>query len=81
VLPPARTLVCAGLVGIVPLALGNLAWDYGVRRGDRLLLAVLAYATPLVSTLILVAAGFAAPSLGLFIGGGMIVTAGVIATR
>jgi hypothetical protein len=45
------------------------------------MLAVLAYATPLVSTLILVAAGFAVPSIGLFIGGGMIVAAGIVAAR
>lgn len=81
VVPPADTLVYTLLGGIIPLALGNLAWDYGVRRGDRVLLAVLAYATPLVSALILVATGFASPTLGLLAGGMMIVVAGIISAR
>lgn len=81
VLPPAGTLICTLLVGIVPLALGNLAWDHGVRRGDRVLLSVLAYATPLVSALILIVAGYASPTVGLLAGGLMIVAAGIISTR
>ncbi|WP_119389400.1 DMT family transporter [Taklimakanibacter lacteus] len=80
-IPPAGTLICSVLVGIIPLALGNLAWDYGIRRGDRVLLSVLAYATPLVSALILIAAGFASPTRGLLAGGIMIVVAGVISAR
>lgn len=81
VIPPTGTLICTVLVGIIPLALGNLAWDYGIRRGDRVVLSVLAYATPLVSALILIAAGFASPTLGLLAGGLMIVLAGIISTR
>jgi drug/metabolite transporter (DMT)-like permease len=81
VIPPTGTIICTVLVGIIPLALGNLAWDYGIRRGDRVVLSVLAYATPLVSALILIAAGFASPTLGLLAGGLMIVLAGIISTR
>jgi drug/metabolite transporter (DMT)-like permease len=68
-------------VGAVPLALGNLAWDHGVRKGDHVLLATLAYATPLVSALLLVAAGLAAPTFGLAASALLIVAAGVIAGR
>lgn len=81
VIPPIGTLICTLLVGVVPLALGNLAWDYGIRRGDRVLLSVLAYATPLVSALILIAAGFASPTIGLLAGGITIVAAGIISAR
>lgn len=81
VVPSAGTMISSLLVGIVPLALGNLAWDHGIRRGDRVLLSVLAYATPLVSALILIAAGYASPTLGLLAGGLMIVAAGIISTR
>ena len=81
VIPPTGTIICTVLVGIIPLALGNLAWDYGIRRGDRVVLSVLAYATPLVSALILIAAGFASPTLGLLAGGLLIVLAGIISTR
>lgn len=81
IIPPAGPLISAVLIGIVPLALGNLAWDHGIRRGDRVLLSVMAYATPLVSALILIAAGFASPTLGLLVGGLMIVGAGIVSSR
>lgn len=81
VLPTGSALLSAVLVGAVPLALGNLAWDHGIRRGDRVLLAVLAYATPLVSALLLVATGFAEATLGLLFGGVLIVAAGIISAR
>lgn len=79
--PSAGSLASTLLVGVFPLTLGNLAWDYGIRRGDRVLLSVLAYATPLVSALILIATGFASPTLGLVLGGIMIVGAGIISAR
>jgi drug/metabolite transporter (DMT)-like permease len=69
------------LVGAVPLALGNLAWDHGVRKGDKVLLATLAYATPLVSALLLITAGLAAPTLGLLAGAALIVAAGIVASQ
>lgn len=81
VVPPASALLSAILVGAVPLALGNLAWDHGIRRGDRVLLAVLAYATPLVGALMLVAAGFAEATAGLLFGGILIVAGGIISSR
>lgn len=81
VVPPASALFSAILVGIVPLGLGNLAWDHGIRRGDRVLLAVFAYATPLVSALMLVAAGFAEATAGLLVGGVLIVAGGIISAR
>lgn len=81
VVPTALGLLSTVLVGIVPLALGNLAWDHDVRRGDRVLLATLAYATPLVAALLLVAFGFAQATAGLLVGGLLIVTAGVVSAR
>ncbi|MGH6880221.1 DMT family transporter [Hypericibacter sp.] len=81
VAPTPQALIGTALVGIAPLGLGNLAWDHGVRKGNRLLLATLAYATPLVSALFLIAAGLATPTLGLLGGAALIVTAGVIAAK
>jgi drug/metabolite transporter (DMT)-like permease len=81
VTPPPAALAGTLLVGGVPLALGNLAWDHGVRKGDRVLLATLAYATPLVSALLLISAGLAVPTLGLLGGAVLIVAAGIAATR
>jgi drug/metabolite transporter (DMT)-like permease len=81
VMPEPTALLSAVLVGVIPLALGNLAWDYGVRRGDRVLLAVMAYATPLVSALLLISVGLADATIGLLFGGALIVVAGILSAR
>lgn len=46
-------------LGFGPVGLAFYVWDIGVKRGDIQLLGVTAYAAPLLSTLMLVAAGFA----------------------
>ena len=78
VLPTIPALLAATAVGIAPLALANLAWDHGMRRGDSQLLASMAYATPLVGAVLLILAGFATFSLSLLIGALMIVGAGMV---
>ena len=78
VLPSWGALAAAIVVGVAPLALANLAWDRGLRRGDGRLLAVMAYATPLASALILIAVGLASPTPGLLAGAGMIIGAGLL---
>jgi drug/metabolite transporter (DMT)-like permease len=54
-------------LGVGPVGLAFYVWDYGVKHGDIRLLGVAAYAAPVLSTLILVAAGVAraTPALGL----------------
>jgi drug/metabolite transporter (DMT)-like permease len=54
-------------LGAGPVGLAFYLWDVGCKRGDIQLLGVGAYAAPLVSTIVLVAAGQApaTPSLGL----------------
>jgi len=81
VMPEPTALLSAVLVGVIPLALGNLAWDHGIRRGDRVLLAVMAYATPLVGAVILILFGFANATIGLLLGGALIVAAGIVSAR
>jgi drug/metabolite transporter (DMT)-like permease len=49
-------------LGLGPVGLAFYVWDIGVKRGDIQLLGVASYAAPLLSTLVLVAAGFAEPS-------------------
>ncbi|NNK15403.1 MAG: EamA family transporter, partial [Sulfitobacter sp.] len=51
----------AGL-GLGPVGLAFFVWDIGVKQGDIQLLGTSSYAAPLLSTLVLVAAGVAAPS-------------------
>ena len=79
---PARAAQWAAIVGLGlgPVGLAFYVWDYGVKHGDIRLLGVAAYAAPVLSTLILVAAGFApaTPSLGaacaLIVGGAIVAT-------
>ena len=49
-------------LGLGPVGLAFYVWDIGVKRGDIQLLGVASYAAPLLSTLVLVIAGVAAPS-------------------
>lgn len=69
------------LSGSVSTALPNFAWDVGIRRGNRLLLAVFAYATPLISALFLITFGYAEATLSLLAGGTLIVVGSIISAR
>lgn len=52
-------------LGLGPVGLAFYAWDHAVKHGDIGLIGILSYGAPLFSTLILVAAGLAEPSLAL----------------
>ena len=78
VIPSIGGIAAAAAVGIVPLALGNLVWDEGFRRGDSRSLAVMAYATPLCSALLLSVLGLEAFSWSLIVGAVVIVIAGFL---
>jgi drug/metabolite transporter (DMT)-like permease len=57
VLPDARQWLAVVLLGAGPLGAAFFLWDAGMKRGDPRLLGTLAYAVPVASTLLLVAAG------------------------
>jgi drug/metabolite transporter (DMT)-like permease len=78
IMPDLGALAASAAVGIVPLASGNLVWDEGFRRGDSQLLAVMAYATPLCSALLLIALGLESLTPGLLLGAVLIVIAGFL---
>ncbi|MFC5385652.1 DMT family transporter [Aquamicrobium segne] len=50
-------------LGLMPVGAAFYAWDIGVKRGDIQVLGAASYAAPLLSTLVLIATGFAEPSL------------------
>jgi drug/metabolite transporter (DMT)-like permease len=68
-------------LGLGPVGLAFYVWDHGVKHGDIKLLGVAAYSAPVLSTLALVAAGFAAPSASLAIACLLIVAGAFIAAR
>ena len=67
----------AGL-GLGPVGLAFFTWDYGVKHGNIKLLGTLSYAAPLLSTLVLVLAGVAAPSITL-LWAALLITGGAVA--
>ncbi|MER9843882.1 EamA family transporter [Mesorhizobium australicum] len=50
-------------LGLMPVGAAFYAWDIGVKRGNIQVLGAASYAAPLLSTLVLIAAGAAEPSL------------------
>ncbi|WP_029040698.1 aromatic amino acid exporter YddG [Cucumibacter marinus] len=58
---PADTMQWLAVLGLGlgPVGLAFFVWDHGVKHGDIQLLGTSAYAAPLLSTLILMATGFA----------------------
>ncbi|MFH5923309.1 aromatic amino acid exporter YddG [Roseomonas xinghualingensis] len=57
VAPDARQLLSALLLGLGPVGAAFFLWDVGMKRGDPRFLGTLAYAVPVVSTLLLLLAG------------------------
>jgi drug/metabolite transporter (DMT)-like permease len=78
VMPTIGGATAAAVIGIVPAGLANLAWDEGFRRGDSRLLAIMAYATPLCSALILAVLRLELFTWRLVIGALVIVLAGMM---
>lgn len=68
-------------LGVIPLGLGFYAWDYGVKHGDIMVLGAISYAAPLLSTLVLVAAGQANLSWPISIGCIAITAGAIIAAK
>ena len=73
-------LALAGL-GIGPVGAAFLLWDIGMKKGNVPLLGVLSYASPILSTALLVALGLAQATWSLAIACGLMVVAAIIATR
>ena len=67
-------------LGLGPVGIAFYVWDIGMKRGDIRLLGVASYATPVLSTLLLVAGGYAEASLTLALSCGLIVAGALVAT-
>ena len=69
------------LLGLGPMGTAFYLWDIAMKRGDPRVIGVLAYATPLLSTALLVAVTGRALTASLAAATAMVVAAAVIATR
>jgi drug/metabolite transporter (DMT)-like permease len=67
-------------LGLGPVGAAFYVWDIGMKRGDIRFLGVASYATPVLSTLLLVVAGYAEPTLTLALACGLIVAGALVAT-
>ena len=69
------------MLGLLPLGLGFYAWDIGVKKGDVMVLGASSYAAPLLSTLVLVAAGYASASWSIALACVLITAGAAIAAK
>ncbi|WP_298960168.1 EamA family transporter [uncultured Methylobacterium sp.] len=67
-------------LGVGPVGAAFYLWDIGMKRGDIRLLGVASYAAPVLSTLVLVAAGYAPATWNLALACGLIVMGALVAT-
>jgi drug/metabolite transporter (DMT)-like permease len=80
---PGDWVAWAALIGlgVGPVGAAFLLWDIGMKRGNVSLLGVLSYASPVISTGLLVALGFTEATWLLAIACALMVAAAMIATR
>lgn len=68
-------------LGLGPVGAAFFVWDYGVKKGDIKALGAISYASPLISTVLLIATGQAQPTLAVLLGCLAIVGGAVLAAR
>jgi drug/metabolite transporter (DMT)-like permease len=68
-------------LGVGPVGAAFYSWDIGMKRGDIRVLGAASYATPLLSTLFLILAGYATPSATIAIAAALIAGGGLIAAK
>ena len=68
-------------LGLGPVGAAFFLWDIGMKNGDVSLLGALSYAAPVISTAMLVLAGYAAPSWSFAIAVLLMVAAAIVAAR
>jgi drug/metabolite transporter (DMT)-like permease len=68
-------------LGLGPVGLAFFVWDYGVKRGDIKALGACSYASPLLSTILLILAGKAEATATVLVACLLIVGGAVIASR
>ena len=80
---PAGPLAWAAVVtlGLGPVGLAFYLWDAGMKHGNVQLLGTLAYATPLLSTLLMTGLGLSATSSTVWLAAALITAGAALATR
>ncbi len=68
-------------LGLFPVGAAFYAWDFGVKRGNIQVLGASSYAAPLLSTLVLIAAGAAEPTVRVLLACLLITLGAVLAAK
>ena len=68
-------------LGLGPTGSAFYLWDHAVKRGDIRALGALSYATPILSTALLIACGVAEPTIGLLLAALLVTAGAVLASR
>jgi drug/metabolite transporter (DMT)-like permease len=79
--PTGGEWLALAALGVGPLGLAFLAWDYGTKHGDLPVLGTIAYGAPVLSTLLLVLLGLAPATVELVAACVLVVGGAWIATR
>jgi drug/metabolite transporter (DMT)-like permease len=78
-LPPAGAWWAILMLGLGPVGAAFFLWDFGMKRGEIRLLGLASYATPVISTLVLILAGAAQASPVLLVACALIVAGALVA--
>ena len=80
---PESTLQWCAVIGlgIAPVGAAFYAWDIGMKHGDIRVLGAASYATPLLSTMFLIVAGYAKASANIALAAVLIAGGGLIAAK
>lgn len=68
-------------LGIGPLGIAFFTWDYGLKNGDIQVLGAASYAAPVLSTLVLIATGFAQFSMTIALACALVTGGAVLAAK
>jgi len=81
VMPSPEAWLAIAALGIGPTGSAFFLWDIGMKQGDPRLLGTLAYATPVLSTVLLCLGGYAPWTLALASAALLVAAGGVLASR
>ena len=80
VTPTMTEFLASIMLGLGPVGGAFYVWDIGMKKGDIKFLGTLAYATPLLSTLLLILMGLANSSFNVWIACGLIITGSLVSS-
>ncbi|WP_041958481.1 aromatic amino acid exporter YddG [Sulfurospirillum arsenophilum] len=79
-IPDLEELLAAIGLGLGPVGVAFFVWDYGMKQGDIKFIGSLSYATPLLSTLMLVLFGRSSPNSAIWLACSLIVLGSIISS-